>query len=57
MKQTWSREGTAWRREGILQDQSLGASACVPNATPAATTLPMNQEALKIEVRTGRSLG
>ncbi len=41
---------------GILHDQSF-MIVCVPNVIPAAMMAPMKKQALKSEVRIGRSLG
>lgn len=56
MKRICIAEGAAWSREGIRQAHVL-SSLKIPYVILAATILPRNQEALKSEVRTARSLG
>jgi hypothetical protein len=56
MKLICNKEGTAWSKEGMRQAYVLSILK-EPYVTAAATILPMNQEALKSEVKTGRSLG
>ena len=43
MKETWRREGTSWRNDGILHPQLL-VMANVPRVTVAAATAPMSHQ-------------